>query len=238
MPKVGSSRVVGDGSGSIGYTKPDSGTSSTSTQVTTNPADLPIRGSTGPGGPVGPQGEPGPVGPAGPQGPQGATGATGPAGPAGQDGPPGGTGPQGVPGPSGTDGANGPQGVPGPAGSTGPQGAVGPTGPMGPANIPSVVETSIQITLALGAESGDYTRFTYVGAKQYVFDSTAETFVKNDEYHGRNVGTGNLNINGINGFSINPPYNGTTTVPPGGTFTVKIVSPTEADLFGVTLSPV
>ena len=82
--------------------------------------------------------------------------------------------------------------------------------------------------------SGNYTRFTNSSAKTYTFDD-AESYVVGAEYHGRNVGAGDLTITEAGTMTINPPAGGTLVIPQGGTFTVKIVSADEADLFGVTV---
>lgn len=83
-----------------------------------------------------------------------------------------------------------------------------------------------------GTNSGNYTRFTNSGTKTYTFDS-ADTFTVGAEYHGRNVGAGNLTITEAGSFTINPPAGGSLVVPQGGTFTIKIVASAEADLFGL-----
>ena len=77
-----------------------------------------------------------------------------------------------------------------------------------------------------------YIRFEGSGL-QYVFD-TNETYESGREYHGRNIGAESVELVGLNGFTIHPPTEGSLLIPMGGTFTVKIVSNTEADLFGVT----
>lgn len=95
-----------------------------------------------------------------------------------------------------------------------------------------------EATTALAADdtnAGNYTRFTNAGAKTYTFDD-AETYVVGDEYHGRNVGAGDLTITAAGTMTINAPAAGTLVIPQGGTFTVKIVAADEADLFGVTVA--
>lgn len=77
-----------------------------------------------------------------------------------------------------------------------------------------------------------YIRFIGEGLT-YTFDSDEE-YVPGREYHGRNAGEHNIRIVAGEGFIIHPPTEGSLAIPPGGTFTVKIVSQTEADLFGVT----
>lgn len=80
---------------------------------------------------------------------------------------------------------------------------------------------------------GQYTRFSNLTAT-YTFSGTAG-LVAGREYHGRYVGSGQLTIVASNGMTINAPSEGSLIIPPSGTFTVKIVSATEADLFGVTV---
>lgn len=87
---------------------------------------------------------------------------------------------------------------------------------------------------ATSANSGDYTRFTNSFAKTYTFDAS-ESYVVGAEYHGRNVGSGDLTILPASSMTINPPAGGTLVIPQHGTFTVKIVDTDEADLFGVTV---
>lgn len=98
---------------------------------------------------------------------------------------------------------------------------------------PVVTESGTNLD-ATGANSGDYTRFTNAGAKTYTFDD-AETYVTGAEYHGRNVGAGDLTLTEAGTMTLNPPAGGTLVVPQGGTFTVKIVASDEADVFGVTV---
>lgn len=98
---------------------------------------------------------------------------------------------------------------------------------------PVVTESGTSLT-ADGTNSGNYTRFTSGSAKTYTFDD-AETYAVGAEYHGRNVGAGDLTITGAGTFTVNPPAGGTLVIPQGGTFTVKIVAADEADLFGVTV---
>lgn len=96
---------------------------------------------------------------------------------------------------------------------------------------PVVTETSDELE-ATENNSGNYTRFTHA-APTYVFDG-GNPYVQNAEYHGRYAGSGSLLISGVNGMHINSPAHGSLVIPPGGTFTVKIVDAGEADLFGVT----
>lgn len=97
-----------------------------------------------------------------------------------------------------------------------------------------VVTVSGTSLAADASNSGNYTRFTGLTAKSYSFD-TAETYVVGAEYHGRNVGTGDLTITEVGGMTINPPLDGTLVVPPNGWFAVKIVAADEADLRGDTV---
>lgn len=97
---------------------------------------------------------------------------------------------------------------------------------------PVVTESGTNLD-ATDANYGNYTRFTNAGTKTYSFDST-ESYVIGTEYHGRNVGAGDLTISEVGTFVMNEPAGGTLVIPQGGTFTVKIVGAAEADLFGVT----
>lgn len=103
----------------------------------------------------------------------------------------------------------------------------------GPTYPPVVTDSGTSLT-ATGSNEGNYTRFTNVGAKTYEFDD-GESYTVGHEYHGRNVGAGDLTIDEIGGMTVNPPAGGTLVIPQGGTFTVKIVASDEADLFGVTV---
>ncbi len=96
---------------------------------------------------------------------------------------------------------------------------------------PIVSESGASLA-ASTSNAGNYTRFSNASAT-YTF-SGAAGFVAGKEYHGRYVGAGTLTISGTNGMTINAPAEGTLVIPPQGTFTVKIVSATEADLIGVT----
>lgn len=97
---------------------------------------------------------------------------------------------------------------------------------------PVVTEASAA-RIALAAHAGDYTRFTNAAAKTYTIGE--EAYQVGDEFHGRNVGAGDLTLVEATGFTINPPADGTLVIPQHGTFTVKIVAANEADLFGVTV---
>lgn len=99
---------------------------------------------------------------------------------------------------------------------------------------PVVTESGTSLT-ADDTNAGNYTRFTSASAKAYVFDD-AETYAVGAEYHGRNVGAGDLTITEAGTMTVNPPADGTLVIPQGGTFTVKIVATDEADLFGVTVA--
>lgn len=109
--------------------------------------------------------------------------------------------------------------------------SVGGGGGGGVAPVVTVSGTSLT---ADDTNAGNYTRFTSASAKTYTFDD-AETYAVGAEYHGRNVGAGDLTITEAGTFTVNPPAGGTLVIPQGGTFTVKIVAADEADLFGVTV---
>lgn len=98
---------------------------------------------------------------------------------------------------------------------------------------PIVTESTTSLT-ADNTNAGNYTRFTNGSAKTYTFDD-AEMYTTGDEYHGRNVGAGDLTLTAAGGMTLNPPAAGTLVIPQGGTFTVKIVASDEADVFGVTV---
>lgn len=102
----------------------------------------------------------------------------------------------------------------------------------GTATVTSEAGTAL---LADGTSAGRYTRFTNAGSKAYTFDS-GEAYAVGAEYHGRNVGVGDLALVGTGSFTLNAPAGGTLVVPQGGTFTVKIVGTAEADVFGVTVA--
>lgn len=197
----------------------------------------------GPQGPAGPQGIQGEQGPQGLRGLQGFAGDTGPQGIQGPAGPQGIQGIQGLKGDDGMEGAEGPvgprgfQGDQGDAGPAGPPGADGAVGPKGDTALATVFSSAAMSTLAVAAEFDRYTRFTNSGEnKTYNFDPDTQVYVKDKEYHGRNVGSGDLTLVGMGAMTLNPPYGGSLIIPQGGTFTVKIVSSTEADVFGVTVA--
>lgn len=100
----------------------------------------------------------------------------------------------------------------------------------------SVVPESGTNLDATTSNSGNYTRFTNASPKTYTFDD-AESYTVGAEYHGRNVGAGDLTIVEAGSMSINLPAGGSLVIPQGGTFTVKIVGVGEADLFGLTEAP-
>lgn len=89
----------------------------------------------------------------------------------------------------------------------------------------------------IAEDAGTYRRFTSGSAKTLtVEDDATEPLSDNSEYHGRNVGTGDLTIiEGASSVTINVPFGGTLVVPQGGTFTLKRVAVDEFDLFGVTV---
>lgn len=98
---------------------------------------------------------------------------------------------------------------------------------------PPVVNSSAANVDATAANPGNYTRFSHAGPT-YTFDD-GEGYDVGAEYHGRYVGSGTLELLEAGGMTLNPPADGTLEIPPGGTFTVKIVAADEADVFGVTV---
>lgn len=109
---------------------------------------------------------------------------------------------------------------------------VGGGGGGGGASVVAESGTNLDATTS---NSGNYTRFTNSGAKAYTFDDS-ETYTAGAEYHGRNVGAGDLTLTEAGGMTLNAPAGGTLVVPQGGTFTVKIVAADEADVIGVTVA--
>lgn len=95
-----------------------------------------------------------------------------------------------------------------------------------------VIDVADEVTDALAGASGNYWRFSHAAAQFHFSDD--EAYEVGAEYHGRNVGSGTVTITSDTGFTVNAPAGGSLVIPPGGTFTVKIVSANEADLFGVT----
>lgn len=82
---------------------------------------------------------------------------------------------------------------------------------------------------ALPAAAWNYTRFTNAGTKTYTFDS-AQAYVTNTEFHGRNVGAGDLTIAQAGSFVITPPVGGSLVIPQGQSFFLKITGTNTADL--------
>lgn len=95
-----------------------------------------------------------------------------------------------------------------------------------------VIDSADELNLALAGVFGNYTRFTHASPTYHFADD--EPWEIGAEYHGRYEGSGTLTITSDTGFTINPPTDGSLVIPPGGTFTVKIVAADEADLLGVT----
>lgn len=105
--------------------------------------------------------------------------------------------------------------------------------PEGESAPPPVVTESGSSLLATPGNAGNYTRF---GDSNPTYEfNTSETYVVGDEYHGRFVGGSELTLVAGGSMSLNAPYGGTLVIPPGGTFTVKIVASNQADVFGVTV---
>lgn len=105
----------------------------------------------------------------------------------------------------------------------------------GGGGVSPVVNESGSTLTATATNDGNYTRFSHSGPT-YVFDD-GEGYTVGAEYHGRYVGSGTLTITEAGTMTINPPADGSLDIPPGGTFTVKIVASNEADLFGLTAVP-
>ena len=82
---------------------------------------------------------------------------------------------------------------------------------------------------ALPAAAWGYVRFTNSGTKTYTFDS-AQSYVTDTEFHGRNVGAGALTIAGAGSFVVTPPAGGSLTVAQGQSFIIKITGTNTADL--------
>jgi hypothetical protein len=106
--------------------------------------------------------------------------------------------------------------------------------PWSPLWLP-VVEEGTTARAATPENAGEYTRFTDAAEKTFTFNG-AEDFIVGAEYHGRNVGAGDLTLVGSGGMTITPPAGGTLVVPQDGTFVVKIVSATLAELTGKTVA--
>lgn len=96
-----------------------------------------------------------------------------------------------------------------------------------------IVNTSSANTDADPTDAGDYTRFSHAAAT-YTFDDD-DGFSAGQEFHGRYVGSGTLTLVAASGMTLNPPAYGSLVIPPGGTFTIKMVSSSEADVFGSTV---
>lgn len=94
-----------------------------------------------------------------------------------------------------------------------------------------VVNQSTNLTATV-EDHNKYHRFINSGLV-YTFDGDLD-YLLSREYHGRNASSGDLTLEAINGFIINLPTEGGLVIPPGGTFTIKIVGNKEADLFGIT----
>lgn len=99
----------------------------------------------------------------------------------------------------------------------------------------TVVTESGTARTATPAHANNYTRFTNAGAKTYTFDA-AQSYPVGSEYHGRNMGTGNITLTAAGGMVLNAPNGGSLVVPINGAFTVKIVGAAEADVIGVTVA--
>jgi hypothetical protein len=104
-----------------------------------------------------------------------------------------------------------------------------------PVRYPPIVTDATANLNADETNAGNYTRFSHA-LPTYTFDD-AEPFVAGAEYHGRYVGAGTLTITAAGTMVINAPADGSLVIPPQGTFTVKIVSASVADLIGVTEAP-
>jgi hypothetical protein len=104
--------------------------------------------------------------------------------------------------------------------------------PTQPAAVP-IVTVSGTSHSATAANKGNYTRFTNAGAKTYSFSSSAG-YAIGAEYHARNVGSGDLTLEGDSAFTLRPPNGGGLKVKQGGTVTIKITASDEADIMGQT----
>ncbi len=99
---------------------------------------------------------------------------------------------------------------------------------------PAVVDYTGTSLAADLSNTNKYTRFTNAAAKTYTF-SSANSYVPGAEYHGRNVGAGDLTLVGT-GVTLSAPAGGTLVIPTGGTFTIKIITATTADVIGYTVA--
>lgn len=96
-----------------------------------------------------------------------------------------------------------------------------------------VENISAATTVATPSNYNRYMRFSHATAQLHFEEDGG--YIEGAEYHVRKTGvTGTLEITADTGFTINVPFRGSTEIPPGGTATIKIVGPNEADLFGVT----
>lgn len=105
-----------------------------------------------------------------------------------------------------------------------------------PAYAPPAIATEAGLTrTAIPADANQYTRFTNADAKTYTF-TDVETYVVGSEFFGRNVGTADLTLTAGGAMVLNAPAGGTLVVPQGGSFAVKIVGASEADVTGYTVA--
>lgn len=101
-----------------------------------------------------------------------------------------------------------------------------------PAQLNTQSGTSYTLT---SSDEGTYMRFTNAGAKTVTVPSEEEESLPSDgEFHIRNVGAGDLTIEGSSDVTINIPYLGTLILLQGMTVTLKKVAADEFDLFGQT----
>lgn len=101
------------------------------------------------------------------------------------------------------------------------------------------LDVPVPDSTAAPLESQRYSRFLFNGPKTYTFDDSTEAgaYLTDTEFHGRNASSGPLTLVAAGGVVLNAPYGSSLTVPPGGTFTVKFISSSEADVFGVFYAP-
>lgn len=86
------------------------------------------------------------------------------------------------------------------------------------------------------SDAGKYLRFTNAGTKTLTVQDEADHAITQDsEFHGRNVGAGDLTIAEDTAVTVNVPAGGTLVIPQGGTFTLKRIAADEWDLIGVTV---
>ena len=98
---------------------------------------------------------------------------------------------------------------------------------------PKVVNQAVNL-IATADNHNNFTRFT---SPNLTYTFSGSTYVVGKEYHGRNASTGELTLVEASGFVIHLPTEGSLIIPPGGTFTLKIVASNEADLFGISEAP-